>query len=263
MGGEKSAPAGKLIFVDFLAVAQPAHQTRIDVEGGTAGQGEPVDLLGSVEPAKNGPIEGFDGSASGLDRHDVPDRAQQEEVGCQMVRRCQDRSGPHERPRAVGKRADDRPSRWVVVGVAARRGGGRIAYRRGGTGERKGARQERVAALLAVQSPAAAGEYVAAEALIQVKVTDQLAQVGVGDGTQDLAGALAEHQRIEIFDQRRRADRRQPDRPHRRPYLGHVERLPCAWQELVDEIGRGVVFRPLLEFADNKARRQRRRLSGG
>ena len=95
-----------------------------DLECGAARQGEPADLLGSVEPPKNRPIEGFDRSASGLDRHRIPDRAQQKDVGRQILRRCQGRSDLGERTRAVGKSADKRPSGRVVVGVETGHGRG-------------------------------------------------------------------------------------------------------------------------------------------
>ena len=76
MGGEKSAPAREPIFVDFLAVAQLAHQPGIDVEGRTAGQAEPADLLWPVKPPKNRAVERLDWSARRFYWHCVTDRAQ-------------------------------------------------------------------------------------------------------------------------------------------------------------------------------------------
>src|SRR5262249_5610536 len=96
-------------------------------------------------------------------------------------------------PRSVGEGTDQCPGRRVVVRVEARRSGGRVTYRGSGAGERKGVREERVATLRASQSPVAAGENVAAKALIQEKIADPLADVLVGNGAQHLAGVRAQH----------------------------------------------------------------------
>ena len=110
--------------------------------------------------------------------------------------------------------------------------------------------------LAEAELPVAAGEHVAAEALVEVVVADQLTGVRVRDGPERLAGRFVEHHPVEIFAQCRGGDRLKPDRRHVPPDLGDIERLPCGGHELVDEIGRRIIFRPLLQFLDDEARRQ-------
>jgi hypothetical protein len=71
MGGEEVAPA----LVERSTVAQSPEQPGIHLHGGTAGQREPANLLGSVDAATQGPVEiGYRG-VSGLGGHNVPSSA--------------------------------------------------------------------------------------------------------------------------------------------------------------------------------------------
>src|SRR5262249_9755249 len=47
------------------------------------------------------------------------------------------------------------------------------------------------------------------------------------------------------------------------PYFGDVERMPCSGHELMDEIGRRVIFGPPLQLAHGKARSQCRHARRG
>src|SRR5260370_34991560 len=69
--------------------------------------------------------------------------------------------------------------------------------------------------LAGAEAPVAAGEHVAAEALVEVVVADQLAGVRAGYGPERLAGCFVEHHPIEAFAQCRGTDRLETQRrPH-------------------------------------------------
>ena len=70
MGGEEVAPA----VIDRSTVAQSPEQPWIHLYGGAARQGEPADLLGSVDSPAQSPVEIGHRGAPGFRGHDVPGR---------------------------------------------------------------------------------------------------------------------------------------------------------------------------------------------
>ncbi len=209
-----------------------------------------------VETAPQRPVQGGDIGATRFHRHRVADGAQQQHrleqlspVGIGDLaeparRRC--------------KRRDDRPCRRRVVAETAGRRVGGIADRRRGAGERKAAGGNLRQLLVGPERVAAAGEQVAAQTLVEKIIARQLAQVVVAELRQCGACRGREHQRVVVFNECRRAGRPQPDRPHRRPHFGDVERPPCRMHKFVHEISRRIVFRPLAQLAERQARDQSR-----